>query len=48
MAALEAAYKAPISISHLLVKSRSATPVEMVITFLVLPFRIRGRKRLKR
>ena len=48
MAALEAAYKAPISTSHSLVKSRSAIPVEMVMTFLTLPFRTRGRKRWKR
>lgn len=31
-----------------MVKSRSAKPVEMVMTFLTLPFRIRGRKRWKR
>lgn len=48
IAALEAAYKEPISISKLLVKSMSARPVEMVMTFLTLPFKTRGTKRWNR
>lgn len=47
-AALETEYKGATSTPIKLVESTSARPVVIEMTFLVLPLKIRGRKRWKR
>lgn len=42
-AALLMAYGAPLAMLNLVMRSRSAIPVEMAMTFLAEPFRMSGR-----